>query len=143
MLGLLRTAVSLLFLSLVVWCSFTVPLGRRTLAEHVDRIGKTREATELIQGARARINPILDEAKNRLLGEYVEAPTYLPSGEPAPARTLARPRPRGDVTPARTLPSATTRDGSATRPSSGSDRSPSTADGARLPGRRARSTSAE
>jgi len=74
--GFLRTAISLLFLCLMVWCSFTVPLGQRTLAEHTDRIGETREARELIKGARGRINPVLDEAKARLLGEYVEAPTY-------------------------------------------------------------------
>lgn len=76
MIGFLRTGISLLFLSLLVWCSFTVPLGSRTLAEHVDRIGETREAKELIRGARGRINPVLEGAKGRLLGEYVEAPTY-------------------------------------------------------------------
>ncbi|HGG57571.1 MAG TPA: hypothetical protein ENK31_07240 [Nannocystis exedens] len=76
MIGFLRTGISLLFLSLLVWCSFTVPLGSRTLAEHVDRIGETRAAKELIRGARGRINPALEGAKGRLLGEYVEAPTY-------------------------------------------------------------------
>ncbi len=76
MIGFLRTGISLLFLSLLVWCSFTVPLGQRTLAEHVDRIGETRAAKELVRGARGRINPALEGAKGRLLGEYVEAPTY-------------------------------------------------------------------
>lgn len=136
MLGLLRTAISVLFISLLVWCSFTVPLGRRTFADHVDRIGQTREARELIHGTRARINPVLDEAKNRLLGEYVEAPTFVPAGEGEPPR--ARPRRNPDATPASTLrgdrgePAAR----ESAPPEPAALREPSTAAGARLPGRR-------
>ncbi|MEZ4452634.1 MAG: hypothetical protein R3B09_24455 [Nannocystaceae bacterium] len=97
MLGFLRTAISVLFVTLVVWCSFTVPLGRRTFADHVDRIGQTREAEELITGARARVRPLLDEVKNRFLGEYVEAPTYLPSAPgDAPRRAPTAAKARGD-----------------------------------------------
>ncbi len=103
MLGFLRTAISLLFLSLLVYCSFTVPLGSRTLAEHVDRIGETREARELIRGARGRINPVLEEAKGRLLGEYVEAPTYAADPAKGPSSKdpkTARRRPRRASLPA-------------------------------------------
>ncbi len=101
MLGFLRTAISLLFLSLLVYCSFTVPLGSRTLAEHVDRIGETREARELIRGARGRINPVLEEAKGRLLGEYVEAPTYATDPDRSPIKDpKARRRPRSASLPA-------------------------------------------
>lgn len=123
MLGLVRTAISLLFLSLLVWCSFTVPLGTRTLAEHVDRIGETREARELIQGARERINPVLEEAKGRLLGEYVEAPTYV-APDPPDKRRPRRTETRSAAVPASKSPS----------PATGA-RSPSTAEASRLPGR--------
>jgi hypothetical protein len=122
-LGLVRTAISLLFLSLMVWCSFTVPLGTRTLAEHVDRIGETREARELIQGARQRINPVLEEAKGRLLGEYVEAPTYVAPGSPR------EPRPRRSESRSAAVPATTP------ATSKGAARSPSTAEASRLPGR--------
>lgn len=122
-LGFLRTAISLLFLSLLVYCSFTVPLGPRTLAEHVDRIGETREARELIRGARGRINPVLEEAKGRLLGEYVEAPTYAPASAKDPKdRRAARRRPRSA-----SLPAGSRSDGDGVR-------RPSTPSASRLPG---------
>lgn len=115
MLGFIRTAISVLFVSLVVWCALTVPLGRRTFADHVDRIGQTREAEELIDGARTRVRPLLEEVKHRFLGEYVEAPTYLPAksdaapgGERAPLAKPAKQAERGagasgDPTAARPL----------------------------------------
>lgn len=127
MLGLVRTAISLLFLSLLVWCSFTVPLGTRTLAEHVDRIGETREARELIQGARQRINPVLDEAKGRLLGEYVEAPTYA---DPSKTKTARERRPRRSDTRSAAVPASKSPASPADAP-----RSPSTPEASRLPGR--------
>lgn len=59
----------------MVWCSFKVPLGEFTFAEHMDRIGQTPEAKELLEGSRSKINPLVDEATDRMLGEYIEAPT--------------------------------------------------------------------
>ncbi|MEZ4381100.1 MAG: hypothetical protein R3A79_07115 [Nannocystaceae bacterium] len=128
MLGLVRTAISLLFLSLLVWCSFAVPLGTRTLAEHVDRIGETREARDLIKGARERINPVLEEAKGRLLGEYVEAPTYAAPESPAGRR--ARQRDTRSAVLSRTASTAPASKAGATKA-----RSASTAEASRLPGR--------
>ncbi|MBL9104619.1 MAG: hypothetical protein JNL82_26985 [Myxococcales bacterium] len=90
MLGPLRTLVSVGFLVVVLWAAFSVKLGDRTFADHVDRIGETREAKALLDGARARVRPALDEVKQRMLGEYVEAPTFVPAGEaPAPRRPPA------------------------------------------------------
>jgi hypothetical protein len=71
----IRTLISLVFLAGMVWFCFAVRLGERTLAEHVDQIGQTREAQELIEGTRSTVNPMLEEAKDRVLGEHVEAPT--------------------------------------------------------------------
>lgn len=59
----------------MVWCSFTVPLGERTFAEHMDRIGQTSEAQELMDGTRSTLSPALEEATQRMLGEHIEAPT--------------------------------------------------------------------
>lgn len=79
----------------MVWFAFAVELGDKTLAEHVDTISDTPEAKQLIEGTRATINPALDDVRDRMLGEYVEAPTYIAgeipgelSGEPLPASTL-------------------------------------------------------
>jgi len=66
------------FLTGVVWFCFAVRLGDRTLAQHIDQIGRTREAQELIEGTRSTVNPMLEEAKDRVLGERVEAPTSTP-----------------------------------------------------------------
>lgn len=84
-------------------------LGRRTFAEHMDRIGETREAKELVDGTRSTIDPLLEEAKQRVLGEHVEAPTAI-AAESVPASTLA----------------------------GGPAAKPSTAEAVKLPGRRAR-----
>lgn len=86
MLGPLRTFVSVAFLGLLLWAAFAVKLGDRSFADHMDRIGETEEARALLDGARARVRPALEEVKQRLMGEYVEAPTFVPAGEPAPPR---------------------------------------------------------
>lgn len=86
MLGPLRTLVSVAFLAVVLWAAFRIKLGDRTFADHVDRIGETQEAKALLDGARSRVRPALDEVKQRMLGEYVEAPTFVPLGEAPPPR---------------------------------------------------------
>lgn len=58
-----------------LWCSFKVPLGELTFAQHMDRIGQTPEAEALLHGTRSAVSPMLEEATQRLLGEYIEAPT--------------------------------------------------------------------
>ncbi|MBA3549210.1 MAG: hypothetical protein H0T76_22280, partial [Nannocystis sp.] len=92
MLGPLRTLISVAFLAVFLWASCTIKLGRFTFAEHIDRIGQTDEAKELIDGTRSRVRPGLEEVKQRMFGEYVEAPTHLTS-------PLASPSPRPSPSP--------------------------------------------
>ncbi len=73
----LRSVLAIVLLLGAVWCSFNVPLGKRTFADHMDRIGQTPEAVELIEGSRQTVTPMIEEATHRVLGEYVEAPTSL------------------------------------------------------------------
>lgn len=61
-----------------LWAAFAVELGDKSLAEHVDTISETPEAKELVEGTRSTINPALMEVRDRVLGEYVEAPTWIP-----------------------------------------------------------------
>jgi hypothetical protein len=77
----IRTLISLAFIATLVWCSFHVPLGERTFSEHMDRIGRTPEARELLDGTRSTVNPAIEEATDRLLGEHIVAPTRLDAGE--------------------------------------------------------------
>jgi hypothetical protein len=100
---LVRPLVSLAFLGLTLWFAFSVKLGGRTFAEHVDRIGQTPEAKDLVEGTRATINPVLQEATDRMLGEHIEAPTRaepeaprVPAGSATHA-AAARPEPRPRV----------------------------------------------
>lgn len=129
MLGPLRTLISVAFLALSLWAAFTIKLGRFTFAEHIDRIGQTDEAKELIDGTRSRISPGLEEVKQRMFGEYVEAPTHLAAPpSPVAAASPSRPEPRP-----RSVPVATaTVVRNAAKPATPA----STADAIKLPGRR-------
>lgn len=92
MIRLFRSLIGLVMLAGLVWCSFRVPLGRHTFAEHVDRIGQTEEAKELLDSTRHSLSPVFRDATDRMLGEYIEAgtaPTGSGSAAPAPARAPA------------------------------------------------------
>jgi hypothetical protein len=84
----------------LIYCSFRLPLGSRTFADHVDQIGQTHEAQQLVDGARGTVNPVIEEATSRLLGEYVEAPTAIRSE----GATLADSAPRPSAEDAPKLP---------------------------------------
>lgn len=92
-LGPLRTLISVAFLVVLLWGAFAIKLGDRTFADHMDRIGETEEARALLDGARSRVGPALEEVKQRLLGEYVEAPTYSPTVAPPRPPAVATVRP--------------------------------------------------
>ena len=102
----LRTAISLAVLAGAVWAAFTVDLGGRTFAEHVDTISETPEAEQLIEGTRSKINPALQEVRDRVLGEYVEAPTWIPEAGEAPKPPRAAQAPRREATEA-SVPAST------------------------------------
>jgi hypothetical protein len=126
-LGPLRTLISVAFLAILLWAACTIKLGRFTFAEHIDRIGQTDEAKELLDGTRSRISPGLEEIKQRMFGEYVEAPTHL-AAPVKPAVPASLPRPRPEPVPATTS--------TAIRGASGPATPASTADAIKLPGRR-------
>ncbi|MFZ6183298.1 hypothetical protein [Nannocystis pusilla] len=129
----MRTLLSLVFLIAILWASCTVKLGAYTLSEHVDRIGETPQAKELLDGTRGRISPMLEDMKQRIFGEYVEAPTRATnSKEPPGERRRSLPRPSQAAV--RSAPPAETRTAEARAPAP--SRGPSSADDARLPGAR-------
>lgn len=155
----MRTVLSLVLLAALLWASCTVKLGRFTLAEHVDRIGETDEAKALLAGTRGKIAPVLEDMKQRIFGEYVEAPT-APPRSPRKAERVAgkpatqRPERKAASSEAAKLPGRAAREEEAPRlpakaavgssaeavdepaKSAGARRAPSTSEGARLPGAR-------
>ncbi len=100
-LGLVRSLFSLVVVAVLVWCSFRVPLGERTFAEHADRIGETPEARELLDSTRQTLTPMLQDATDRMLGEYIEAPTGTAAPLPGPAAAAGHEVPARTVTPGR------------------------------------------
>ena len=100
-LRLMRSLLSVALLIGGLWAMFSVDLGGQTFAEHMDTISETPEAQQLVEGTRSRVNPALEELRDRLLGEYVEAPTHisgeLPEAEPEPQ--TQRPEPSERVAP--------------------------------------------
>lgn len=100
MFRIVRTAISLAVVVVMLWAAFAVDLGGRTFAEHIDAISETQEAEQLIDGTRSKINPALQEARDRVLGEYVEAPTWIPTD----AMLAAPPETKPEAIPAATLP---------------------------------------
>lgn len=103
----LRTVISLAVLAGALWAAFTVDLGGRTFAEHVDTISETPEAEQLIQGTRSRINPALQEVRDRVLGEYVEAPTWIPDANEAAKAPVGKAGKRARATDDTTVPAST------------------------------------
>ena len=130
MLGPLRTLISVAFLAVFLWASCTIKLGRFTFAEHIDRIGQTDEAKELIDGTRSRVRPGLEEIKQRMFGEYVEAPTHL---APPPSRLASTQAPPSRPRQSERVPVATS---TVPREAAGTATPASTADAIKLPGRR-------
>ncbi len=80
MLGAIRNLILLVLVLGFVWFAFSVPLGNKTLAQHVDQISETREAKALVDGTRAKVNPVLEDLESRILGEHIEAPTVDAAG---------------------------------------------------------------
>jgi hypothetical protein len=83
----IRTAISVVVLVGALWAAFAVELGDKTLAQHIDTISETPEAKQLVEDTRATINPALVEIRDRVLGEYVEAPTWIPDDHGAATAT--------------------------------------------------------
>ncbi|MCY0988390.1 hypothetical protein OV203_14755 [Nannocystis sp. ILAH1] len=129
----MRTLLSLVFLVAILWASCTVKLGAYTLSEHVDRIGETPQAKELLDGTRGRISPMLEDMKQRIFGEYVEAPTRATNTkEPTGERRRSPPRPSQAAVRSAPPPEPPVARERASSP----NRGPSSADDARLPGTR-------
>lgn len=71
-----RSAISLFVTAIVLWFCFMVPLGQRTLFEHVMRIARTDEARELgseVGVAAERLEGEIDRQVSESAREALEA----------------------------------------------------------------------
>lgn len=63
---LVRFFFYLLLFAIVFWFSATVPLGKRTIFEHLGRIYKTKEAQEAVSESKKAIYEAVDKAQQQL-----------------------------------------------------------------------------
>ena len=66
MFRLIKLIVALVGLAAFVWFGANVPLGSRTLFEHLQAIGRTHETQELLDGTRETAKPLMDGVRKRL-----------------------------------------------------------------------------
>ncbi len=86
MFRLFKLLIGLVGLVLFVWFGANVPLGSRTLFQHLQAIGRTRETQDLLEGTRLSAKPIVDGVRRRLGGNNAEndPDKLLPDGGAAP-----------------------------------------------------------
>lgn len=61
--GLIRSLVTLALLACLAYCGATVPLGDRTFFGHTERIWKSDETQQLVEGVREKSGPVLERVK--------------------------------------------------------------------------------
>jgi hypothetical protein len=72
MFKLLKLLLGVAGLVVFVWFGANIPLGSRTLFEHLQAIGRTRETQELLDGTKQSAKPIVDGVRRRLAGNNAE-----------------------------------------------------------------------
>jgi len=72
MFKLLKLLLGVAALAGFVWFGANIPLGSRTLFEHLQRIGRTRETQDLLDGTKKSAKPIVDGVRRRLGGNNAE-----------------------------------------------------------------------
>ena len=98
---LVRFLFSCVVLTILLWFTVTVPIGRFTLWQHVVRIARTPEAKDLAQGTKAVVQDTAARVQKELDAPppaLQEPPAPLPPqprdpARPRPPRTAAEPRP--------------------------------------------------
>jgi hypothetical protein len=67
-------------LGIVAYVAFTVPLGERTLVEHIQVILRTRESQELLKGTKEKVDDFVNHAADKVVkGVVKKAPSQVTS----------------------------------------------------------------
>lgn len=78
MFKLAKLLIGVVALAAFVWFGANVSLGSRTLFEHLQAIGKTRETKDLLDGTREKAKPLVDSVRRKLVQEAVGAAALAP-----------------------------------------------------------------
>jgi hypothetical protein len=90
---LIKLLISLAALAGFIWFGANVQLGQRTLFGHLQAIGQTREAHELVEGTKESARPLVEEAGRRLAHRSDSAGTTKDEASSATAPSPGKPSP--------------------------------------------------
>jgi hypothetical protein len=106
MVSFLKLVIWLMLLALLIWFGATVKLGKLTLFAHIQRIWKSDETQDLVQGAEDKAAPVIEgigQAARRAMSDPVvnppppggpdAGPVTPDAGAPLPP-PVAKPRPK-------------------------------------------------
>lgn len=102
MFRLIKLLLGIAALGAFVWVGANIPLGSRTLFEHLQAIGRTRETQELLDGTKQAGKPFVDGVRDGVRrrlggsnaevddrGTAAERASALPDGGVAPAEHVS------------------------------------------------------
>ncbi|MES1205315.1 MAG: hypothetical protein ABUS79_05200 [Pseudomonadota bacterium] len=91
MFRIVKLLLGLCGLAAFVWFGSNIPLGSRTLFQHLQAIGGTRETQDLLDGTRQSAKPIVDGVRRHLgaSGNENAATRLLPDGGAPPADEIS------------------------------------------------------
>jgi hypothetical protein len=81
---LFKLLVGLVGLVAFVWFGANVPLGSRTLFQHLQAIGRTRETQDLLDGTRETAKPLVDSVRRKLAHESSDSLVIPDAGAAVP-----------------------------------------------------------
>ena len=73
MFGFIRLVITLGLIALFIWFGMTVPLGKHTLFGHINRIGQSEEARDLVEGTKEAAKPAAEKVKRAVKAGVDEA----------------------------------------------------------------------
>ena len=88
MFRLIKLLLGLAALAGFVWFGANIPLGSRTLFQHLQAIGRTRETKDLLDGTRESAKPLMDSVRRRAQQALSEK-VLPPDGGAPPAEEVS------------------------------------------------------
>ena len=77
---MIRLLVWLAVIAVLIYVAFTVPLGRKTFAQHVRSIWHTEEVQDLKQGVKEKAGPAVDRVERGVKAGYEAMTGSNPNG---------------------------------------------------------------
>lgn len=89
MFRLIKLLLGLAALAGFVWFGANVPLGSRTLFQHLQAIGRTRETKDLLDGTRESAKPLMDTVRRKAQEALNEKAVVPADGGAPPAEEVS------------------------------------------------------